>query len=94
MTDDEMNSLVDEQPIAEAQWLKEITVFEVRENILKLKAQFQEVLVLRELEQLSYAEISFITGIAQGTVMSRLARARKKFREFYEQAQREVSRDK
>jgi RNA polymerase sigma-70 factor (ECF subfamily) len=42
-----------------------------------LPVEFREVLVLRELEDLSYKEISRIARIPMGTVMSRLARARK-----------------
>jgi RNA polymerase sigma-70 factor (ECF subfamily) len=42
-----------------------------------LPVEFREVLVLRELEDLSYKEISRIAEIPMGTVMSRLARARK-----------------
>ena len=38
---------------------------------------FREALVLRELEELSYREIADITGAPIGTVMSRLARARR-----------------
>lgn len=41
-----------------------------------LPAEFREVLVLRELEDLSYKQIAAIAGIPMGTVMSRLARAR------------------
>ena len=37
---------------------------------------FREALVLRELEELSYAEIAEVTGVPIGTVMSRLARGR------------------
>lgn len=37
---------------------------------------FREVLVLRELEDMSYDEIATVAGIPAGTVMSRLARAR------------------
>jgi len=46
------------------------------EMIAALPAGFREVLVLRELEELSYREIAEIAGIPIGTVMSRLARAR------------------
>jgi RNA polymerase sigma factor (sigma-70 family) len=44
--------------------------------IALLPPEFQEVLVLREMEDMSYREIAQITGAPIGTVMSRLARAR------------------
>ena len=44
--------------------------------LLRLSPEFREVLVLRELEELSYRDIAAITGVPIGTVMSRLARAR------------------
>jgi len=44
----------------------------------KLPLEFREVIVLRELEELSYKEISHMLNIPIGTVMSRLARARKR----------------
>lgn len=50
----------------------------VNEAINRLPIEFREVIVLRELEELSYKEIADVTGIPIGTVMSRLARARKK----------------
>ena len=43
-----------------------------------LPMEFREVIVLRELNELSYKEISTVTGVPIGTVMSRLARARKR----------------
>ncbi len=49
----------------------------VNEAIERLPAAFREVVVLRELEDLSYKEIAAVAGIPLGTVMSRLARARK-----------------
>jgi RNA polymerase sigma-70 factor (ECF subfamily) len=50
----------------------------VRDALEKLPAEFREVMVLREMEGLSYKEIADIAGIAIGTVMSRLSRARKR----------------
>jgi RNA polymerase sigma-70 factor (ECF subfamily) len=44
--------------------------------IAGLPIVFREIVVLRELEELSYKEIAEISGIPLGTVMSRLARAR------------------
>ncbi len=41
---------------------------------------FREVLVLREIEAMSYAEIATVLGIPHGTVMSRLSRARAELR--------------
>jgi RNA polymerase sigma-70 factor (ECF subfamily) len=45
--------------------------------IEKLPAEFREVLILREIEEMSYREIAEVTGLAMGTVMSRLSRARR-----------------
>jgi len=42
----------------------------------ELPLAFREVLILREMEELSYKEIARVTNIPIGTVMSRLARAR------------------
>jgi RNA polymerase sigma-70 factor, ECF subfamily len=52
--------------------------------IAGLPAEFREVIVLREQEELSYREISEITAVPVGTVMSRLARARARLREGWE----------
>ena len=49
----------------------------VRQTLEELPVEFREVMILRELEELSYKEIAEISGVPIGTVMSRLARARK-----------------
>lgn len=46
--------------------------------LAQLPPEYREALVLRELEGLSYKEIASITAVPIGTVMSRLARARKR----------------
>ena len=48
--------------------------------IADLPSEFREVLILRELEGLSYKEISEVAEVPLGTVMSRLARAREHLR--------------
>jgi RNA polymerase sigma-70 factor (ECF subfamily) len=47
----------------------------------ELPAAYRELIVLRELEAMSYKEIALIAGIPIGTVMSRLARARQRLKE-------------
>src|SRR5262249_15615619 len=49
---------------------------QVRQAISDLQPEFREVIVLREIEGLSYKEIASALGIPMGTVMSRLSRAR------------------
>ncbi|MGC2520127.1 MAG: sigma-70 family RNA polymerase sigma factor [Burkholderiales bacterium] len=49
----------------------------LNEAIAALPPQFREALVLRELEDLSYKDIARIIDVPIGTVMSRLARARR-----------------
>lgn len=47
----------------------------------KLPTEYRELIVLRELEEMSYKEIALIAGVPIGTVMSRLARARQRLKE-------------
>ena len=54
----------------------------VRKVIEKLPREFREVIILREMENLSYKEIADIASIPVGTVMSRLARARSRLQEL------------
>jgi RNA polymerase sigma-70 factor (ECF subfamily) len=49
--------------------------------IASLPEPFREVLVMRELEEMSYRQIAEVVGVPPGTVMSRLSRARKRLEE-------------
>ncbi|HVM85446.1 MAG TPA: sigma-70 family RNA polymerase sigma factor [Candidatus Binatia bacterium] len=50
---------------------------EIDRAVAALPAEFREVILLREVEELSYKEIAAVIDVPIGTVMSRLARARK-----------------
>jgi RNA polymerase sigma-70 factor, ECF subfamily len=52
----------------------------VRTALGTLPVAFREILVLREIEGLSYKEISDVTAVPMGTVMSSLSRARQRLR--------------
>jgi len=49
----------------------------LRQAIGQLPIEFREIIILRELEGMAYKDIAEVAGIPIGTVMSRLARARK-----------------
>src|SRR5262245_21761606 len=67
---------LDDGPDPETQLLRQDTVARVRVAIEQLPVEFRVVLVLREIEGLSYKEIATVVRVPIGTVMSRLARAR------------------
>jgi RNA polymerase sigma-70 factor (ECF subfamily) len=54
---------------------------DVRAAIAELPPEFKEAVILRDIEGLSYKEIADVVGVPIGTVMSRLARARKRLAE-------------
>jgi RNA polymerase sigma factor (sigma-70 family) len=62
----------------EERLLQQHTVALVRGALEQLPVDFREVLVLREIEGLSYKEIAAVVGVPIGTVMSRLARGRER----------------
>jgi RNA polymerase sigma-70 factor (ECF subfamily) len=55
---------------------------DLAEAILALRPEHREVIVLRELQALSYDEIAAILGVPRGTVESRLFRARRELQEL------------
>jgi RNA polymerase sigma-70 factor (ECF subfamily) len=66
------------EPTAEAALLSEAALGSVQECLEALPLEYREAFVLREFEDMSYKEIAEVAGVAIGTVMSRLARARKR----------------
>ena len=62
----------------EERLLQQHTVALVRAALEQLPVDFREVIVLREIEGLSYKEMAAVVGVPIGTVMSRLARARER----------------
>ena len=82
----DLNELPDvSQDDPETSLQRESEIAEVRSMIQRLPEPFRETLVLRELEELSYKQIAEATGVPVGTVMSRLARARRMLTEEVEQ---------
>ena len=76
--DEVMLTKESDEPDPEASHFLKVQSQLISEAIEKLPIEFREVVILRELEELSYKEIATITGIPIGTVMSRLSRARKR----------------
>jgi len=77
-----LDSARDERPDEaldpEARLLQEHDVARVRAAIEQLPVDYRDVIVLREIEGLSYKEIASVVRVPIGTVMSRLARARER----------------
>lgn len=63
-------------PSPEDEVIKKTEAEQLRRAIEEMPEPFREAIVLRELEDLSYAEIAEVTGVPIGTVMSRLSRGR------------------
>ncbi len=79
--DEEIHTNGDESSNPEPLMLRGAEIRRVEEALSQLPVRFREVLVLREIEGLSYKQISDVMGVTMGTVMSRLSRARDRFRE-------------
>jgi len=71
----------DGRPSPEAIQLRNADRAAVQRGLEALPPEYREVLVLREMEEMSYKQIARITDVPIGTVMSRLARARRRLLE-------------
>jgi RNA polymerase sigma-70 factor (ECF subfamily) len=61
----------------EQEMLRQDMSDEINRAVANLPVEFREVIILREIQDLSYKEIAAVIDVPIGTVMSRLARARK-----------------
>jgi RNA polymerase sigma-70 factor (ECF subfamily) len=82
--DEQTADIESKVPSPEATLIQSVNREMVRHSIEELPLEYREVIVLREIEGLSYKEISAISEIPIGTVMSRLARARERLRQCLE----------
>lgn len=86
---EKQNVAIDDNPVAAERWLPRADADDIEERLdsarrrhqitlilRNLPETFREVLVLREIEELSYREIADVLQTPIGTVMSRLARGR------------------
>jgi RNA polymerase sigma-70 factor (ECF subfamily) len=76
LPEDGEEALVDEAPDPEHAAMQTDHGRKLDQAIATLPPEFREVLILREMEDMSYRDIAQATGTPIGTVMSRLARAR------------------
>jgi RNA polymerase sigma-70 factor (ECF subfamily) len=86
--DEQTHAMADESPDAESALLHQAALGSLNRCLEALPLEYREAIVLRELEELSYKEISEIARVPAGTVMSRLARARKRLQQCLEGALR------
>lgn len=75
--DDELHSSFDTAEANAVAW-REIKSAQLQQALERLAPEFREVIVLHEIENLSYREIGEVAKLPIGTVMSRLSRARQK----------------
>jgi RNA polymerase sigma-70 factor, ECF subfamily len=75
------------QDTPETEMLRNLNAKTIQGLVAALPDAFREVIVLREIEDLSYREIAEIVGAPIGTVMSRLARGRALLREAWLKAE-------
>jgi RNA polymerase sigma factor (sigma-70 family) len=78
-SDEFISAIPSDEDIPETALVRKAEAQTVRLILNAMPRPFREILVLREIEELSYHQISEITALPIGTVMSRLARARRAF---------------
>jgi len=79
---DEVQEIESHDPGPETLLQQSIDHALLREALEALPVEYREVVILRELEGFSYKEIADLADVPLGTVMSRLARARKRLQQY------------
>lgn len=80
--EDEFRDLKADEPALDAGLETEEKAGQVQKALLQLEEDDRAIVVLRELQEKSYDEIGAILGLPQGTVKSRLFRARAKLKDL------------
>ena len=92
LPDEDDRPLISDAPDPEAEAARSSESRRLQAVIAGLPEAFREVLILREVEDMSYLEMAEATGAPIGTVMSRLARARALLRDQWLAKDRDVVR--
>lgn len=85
LADEDDEKLVADGPSPESLLIAQVSRETVQRALDELPVHFREILLLCEVEEMSYQEIAETLAIPIGTVMSRLSRARKALRKVVEQ---------
>ena len=80
--DEEVHEIKSDDLNPEALLVQKADARTLRQAVEELPLEFREVLVLRELDEMSYKQIAAVADLPLGTVMSRLARARKRLQQI------------
>ena len=91
--DDDLHEIESKDLNPEALLMQSADTQMVRRALEGLPAEFREAIVLRELEGLSYKQIADVAEIPVGTVMSRLARARKRLQQILKSQMHKETRE-
>ena len=89
--DEEIHTVEEDALNPSALVLKSGDMEMLKESLEELPDEFREVIVLRDLEELSYKQIAEVINAPLGTVMSRLARARGRLKQILSSRLKEKS---
>jgi RNA polymerase sigma-70 factor, ECF subfamily len=80
--DERLHTDIEAALTPESEFLRQANTDQVRRAIEQLPPEYREVILMRELEQMSYREIAAVMQSPLGTVMSRISRARSMLRQL------------